>query len=125
MNDPARFEVAGGNYRLIAAFDFRRQIVFVKFIGTQAESRGLVLRDALPDASGQQFASACRGLRLCNPALGAESRCCRFLGIVRQRQLPDLGVGDFTSMAGAADTMPPGPKTPEAPPSNCAFQAVI
>jgi hypothetical protein len=34
---PIRFEVAGGNYRLIAAFDFRRQIVFVKFIGTHAE----------------------------------------------------------------------------------------
>jgi len=33
----ARFEVAGGNYRLIAAFDFRRQIVFVKFIGSHAE----------------------------------------------------------------------------------------
>jgi len=33
----ARFEVAGGNYRLIASFDFRRQIVFVKFIGTHAE----------------------------------------------------------------------------------------
>ena len=32
-----RFEIAGGNYRLIAAFDFRRQIVFVKFIGTHAE----------------------------------------------------------------------------------------
>lgn len=32
----ARFEVAGGNYRLIAAFDFRRQIVFVKFIGSHA-----------------------------------------------------------------------------------------
>src|SRR6266436_2695871 len=32
-----RFEVAGGNYRLVAAFDFRRQIVFVKFIGTHAE----------------------------------------------------------------------------------------
>jgi mRNA interferase HigB len=35
--DRARFEIAGGNYRLIAAFDFRRQIVFVKFIGTHAE----------------------------------------------------------------------------------------
>ena len=33
----ARFEIAGGNYRLIAAVDFRRQIVFVKFIGTHAE----------------------------------------------------------------------------------------
>jgi mRNA interferase HigB len=32
-----RFEVAGGNYRLVAAFDFRRQIVFVKFIGSHAE----------------------------------------------------------------------------------------
>lgn len=33
----ARFEIAGGNYRLIAAFDFRRQIAFVKFLGTHAE----------------------------------------------------------------------------------------
>src|SRR5882672_3458771 len=35
--DRARFEVAGGNYRLIVAFDFRRQIVFIKFLGTHAE----------------------------------------------------------------------------------------
>jgi len=35
--DRVRFEVAGGNYRLIAAFDFRRQIVFIKFLGTHAE----------------------------------------------------------------------------------------
>ncbi len=35
--DRVRFEVAGGNYRLIASFDFRRQIVLVKFIGTHAE----------------------------------------------------------------------------------------
>jgi mRNA interferase HigB len=33
----ARFEVAGGNYRLVVAFDFRRQVAFVKFIGTHAE----------------------------------------------------------------------------------------
>lgn len=33
----ARFEIAGGNFRLIAAFDFNRDIVFVKFIGTHAE----------------------------------------------------------------------------------------
>ncbi len=33
----ARFEVAGGNYRLVIAFDFRRQVAFVKFIGTHAE----------------------------------------------------------------------------------------
>ena len=32
-----RFEVAGGNYRLVVAFDFRRQIAFVKFIGTHAD----------------------------------------------------------------------------------------
>ena len=32
-----RFVVAGGNYRLVAAFDFRRQVAFVKFIGTHAE----------------------------------------------------------------------------------------
>ncbi len=32
-----RFEIAGGNYRVVAAFDFRRQIAFVKFIGTHAE----------------------------------------------------------------------------------------
>ena len=32
-----RFEIAGGNYRLIAAFDFGRQLVFVKFLGTHAE----------------------------------------------------------------------------------------
>lgn len=32
-----RFEIAGGNYRLIAAFDFERQVAFVKFLGTHAE----------------------------------------------------------------------------------------
>ncbi len=32
-----RFEIAGGNYCLVAAFAFRRQIAFVKFIGTHAE----------------------------------------------------------------------------------------
>lgn len=32
-----RFEIDGGNYRLIAAFNLKRQIVFVKFIGTHAE----------------------------------------------------------------------------------------
>lgn len=33
----ARFEIAGGNYRLVVAFDFRRQVAYVKFIGTHAE----------------------------------------------------------------------------------------
>lgn len=32
-----RFEVAGGNYRLIAALSFKHQIAFIKFIGTHAE----------------------------------------------------------------------------------------
>jgi mRNA interferase HigB len=32
-----RFEVAGGNFRMIVAFDFVRRIAFVKFIGTHAE----------------------------------------------------------------------------------------
>lgn len=32
-----RFEVAGGDLRMICAFDFRREIAFVKFIGTHAE----------------------------------------------------------------------------------------
>lgn len=32
-----RFAVQGGNYRLIVAFDFRRQIAFVKFVGTHAD----------------------------------------------------------------------------------------
>ena len=32
-----RFEVSGGNYRLIASFKFKNEIVFVKFIGTHAE----------------------------------------------------------------------------------------
>ncbi len=33
----ARFEIAGGNFRMIVAFDFERYIAFVKFIGTHAE----------------------------------------------------------------------------------------
>jgi mRNA interferase HigB len=32
-----RFEIGGNNFRLIAAIDFDRQVVFVKFIGTHAE----------------------------------------------------------------------------------------
>jgi mRNA interferase HigB len=37
----ARFEVAGGNYRVVVAFDFRRQIAFVKFIGTDSQYDGI------------------------------------------------------------------------------------
>ncbi len=32
-----RYEVAGGDYRLIVAFDFRRRIAFIKFIGSHAD----------------------------------------------------------------------------------------
>ena len=32
-----RFEVGGGKYRLVVAFDFHRQAAFVKIIGTHAE----------------------------------------------------------------------------------------
>ena len=32
-----RFEIAGDDFRLVAAFDFRRRAVFVKFVGTHAE----------------------------------------------------------------------------------------
>jgi len=32
-----RFEVDGGNHRLIIAFNFETQVAFVKFIGTHAE----------------------------------------------------------------------------------------
>ena len=32
-----RFEIAGGDFRLICAFDFRRSIAFVKFLGTHAD----------------------------------------------------------------------------------------
>ena len=32
-----KFEIAGGNFRMIVAFDFGRSIAFVEFIGTHAE----------------------------------------------------------------------------------------
>jgi mRNA interferase HigB len=35
--DRIRYEIAGGDYRLIVAYDFRRQVAFVKFIGTHAD----------------------------------------------------------------------------------------
>jgi mRNA interferase HigB len=38
INDErVRFEVSGGNYRLIVAFDFRRSAAFIKFIGSHAD----------------------------------------------------------------------------------------
>jgi mRNA interferase HigB len=33
----AKFEIGGGNFRLICAFHFPAQIAYVKFIGTHAE----------------------------------------------------------------------------------------
>ncbi|MEL6060885.1 MULTISPECIES: type II toxin-antitoxin system HigB family toxin [unclassified Methylobacterium] len=35
--DRVRFEIAGGQYRLIAAFDFEKQIAFAKFLGTHEQ----------------------------------------------------------------------------------------
>jgi mRNA interferase HigB len=35
--DRIRFDIGGGAYRLIVAFNFKRQIAFVKFIGAHAE----------------------------------------------------------------------------------------
>ena len=32
-----RFEVAGGDYRMVVAFDWRRGTAFIKFLGTHAE----------------------------------------------------------------------------------------
>ena len=32
-----RFEVAGGDYRMVVAFDWTRSIAFIKFIGTHAD----------------------------------------------------------------------------------------
>jgi len=32
-----RFEVAGGDFRLVVAFDFRRSIAVVKFVGSHAD----------------------------------------------------------------------------------------
>jgi len=53
--------------------------------------RLVVLRDTIPHASGREFASPGQSIRFCSAALGVESWC-RFLGIVLQRQLSNLGV---------------------------------
>jgi mRNA interferase HigB len=38
LNDERiRFEICGGNYRLIVAFKFSAKIAFIKFIGTHEE----------------------------------------------------------------------------------------
>lgn len=35
--DRVRFPIGGGRHRLIVAFDFERQIAFIKFLGTHEE----------------------------------------------------------------------------------------
>lgn len=35
--DRVRFDIAGGEYRLIVAFKFTSRIAFIKFVGTHAE----------------------------------------------------------------------------------------
>ena len=40
-HERVRFEISGGDFRMIVAFEFRRQIAFVKFIGTHAEYDGV------------------------------------------------------------------------------------
>ncbi len=32
-----RFEVSGGDYQMVVAFDWKRSIAFIKFVGTHAE----------------------------------------------------------------------------------------
>ena len=33
----ARFEIAGGNHRMVVAFDFKRGSASIKFVGTHAQ----------------------------------------------------------------------------------------
>jgi mRNA interferase HigB len=35
--DRVRFEIGGGNFRAIVAFDWSKQIAFIKFVGTHGE----------------------------------------------------------------------------------------
>ena len=38
LNDQrVKFEIGGGNFRLIVAINFKAQIVFIKFVGTHAQ----------------------------------------------------------------------------------------
>src|SRR6266576_1725131 len=58
---------------------------------------------------------------LSNPALPSAPSKKSFSSV----SSPILACSDFTSIAGVAGAALPGPKTPEAPPSSCAFHAVI
>src|SRR5256714_15011386 len=58
---------------------------------------------------------------LSNPALPSAPSKKSFSSV----SSPILACSDFTSIAGVAGAALPGPKTLEAPPSSCAFHAVI
>jgi len=83
-------------------------------------SWGLVLRDTLRTRVINNLHRRA-GIRLCFAALGAESWCCRFLGIVLQCQLSDLGMERLHIDRGDGRCPPPDPKISEALPSSCDF----
>jgi len=62
-----RFEVAGGYYRLVAAFDFRRQIAFVEFVGTHASISNCYVECRWLRESGNRWRN-----RVCMATLGLE-----------------------------------------------------
>jgi HTH-type transcriptional regulator/antitoxin HigA len=75
--DRVRLEIAGGNYRLIAAFDFRRQVTYVKFIGTEStrlryrNSEGLTAMDIRPIRNDEDHRAALAEIdRFCDAAEG-------------------------------------------------------
>lgn len=69
----ARFEIHGGNYRLIVAFNFSRRIAFVKFIGTHAEYDRIDARTSPSTKAFHGFAETPRAMidgYLTNPERG-------------------------------------------------------
>jgi mRNA interferase HigB len=44
-NDRVRFEIGGGSFRAIVAFDWVKQIAFVKFVGTHGEYDRVYAKD--------------------------------------------------------------------------------
>ncbi|WP_456865183.1 type II toxin-antitoxin system HigB family toxin [Bradyrhizobium sp. USDA 4503] len=79
----ARFEVAGGNYRLIVMIHFRRQIAYVNFIGTHAEcdkidalTVSMFQRTQHGNSPDQERWGPCRSARGDREAL----ECCRRFG---------------------------------------------
>ncbi len=79
----ARFEIAGGRFRMIVAINFAAGIVFVKFVGTHAEydkvNAGTYTLEFKQDAarlveSGQGMAAAARSLGVVEQTLGSATR---------------------------------------------------